>query len=168
MDLPAILFLFLRNFYRSSTATPVAIDMTVVVQDMLLCFLFTDLYGFSMKIHSQEEEDPSHDQDQDWEEKWNHHCSFCTDSWNDITLQDSKACLPRHDIPSSPTSARHQVISRSQCSVCSNPDTTIPVVHIRVQPQWMPISWKEPSHSLFLGVEFICSVNNSGLVMVYL
>ena len=68
MDLPAILFLFLRNFYRSSTATPVAIDMTVVVQDMLLCFLFTDLYGFSMKVHSQEEEDPSHDQDQDWEE----------------------------------------------------------------------------------------------------
>ena len=68
MDLPAILFLFLRNFYHSSTATPVAIDMTVVVQDMLLCFLFTDLYGFSMKVHSQEEEDPSHDQDQDWEE----------------------------------------------------------------------------------------------------
>ena len=81
MDLPAILFLFLRNFYHSSTATPVAIDMTVVVQDMLLCFLFTDLYGFSMKVHSQEEEDPSLDQDQDWEEKWNHHCSFCTDSW---------------------------------------------------------------------------------------
>ena len=68
MDLPAILFLFLRNFYRSSTATPVAIDMTVVVQDMLLCFLFTDLYGFAMKVHSQEEEDPSLDQDQDWEE----------------------------------------------------------------------------------------------------